>query len=96
MDNGVGVTIGRRAASAIIESLKVKEIEGEPLLMQMIESLDPTFTVRSATRCSIEATLGMTCWYLGHFISLNADGTACLNCLKQYSNTWLIDFSTKY
>ncbi|XP_031286240.1 E3 ubiquitin-protein ligase UPL1 isoform X2 [Pistacia vera] len=32
MDRGVGVTIGRRAASAIADSLKVKEIEGEPLL----------------------------------------------------------------
>ncbi|XP_006474874.1 E3 ubiquitin-protein ligase UPL1 isoform X2 [Citrus sinensis] len=32
MDRGVGVTIGRRAASAITDSLKVKEIEGEPLL----------------------------------------------------------------
>ncbi|KAK6947097.1 HUWE1/Rev1, ubiquitin binding region [Dillenia turbinata] len=32
MDRGVGVTLGRRAASAIADSLKVKEIEGEPLL----------------------------------------------------------------
>lgn len=32
MDRGVGVTIGRRAASAIADSLKMKEIEGEPLL----------------------------------------------------------------
>ncbi|KAG8636924.1 hypothetical protein MANES_15G059000v8 [Manihot esculenta] len=32
MDRGVGVTIGRRAASAIADSMKVKEIEGEPLL----------------------------------------------------------------
>ncbi|GKV14839.1 hypothetical protein SLEP1_g25650 [Rubroshorea leprosula] len=32
MDRGVGVTLGRRAASAIVDSLKVKEIEGEPLL----------------------------------------------------------------
>lgn len=32
MDRGVGVTIGRRAVSAIADSLKVKEIEGEPLL----------------------------------------------------------------
>ncbi|XP_048323503.2 E3 ubiquitin-protein ligase UPL1 isoform X3 [Ziziphus jujuba] len=32
MDRGVGVTIGRRAVSAITDSLKVKEIEGEPLL----------------------------------------------------------------
>ncbi|XP_037491239.1 E3 ubiquitin-protein ligase UPL1 isoform X2 [Jatropha curcas] len=33
MDRGVGVTIGRRAASAIAaDSLKVKEVEGEPLL----------------------------------------------------------------
>ncbi|XP_044474315.1 E3 ubiquitin-protein ligase UPL1-like isoform X2 [Mangifera indica] len=32
MDRGVGVTIGRRTASAIADSLKVKEIEGEPLL----------------------------------------------------------------
>ncbi|KAK6934616.1 HUWE1/Rev1, ubiquitin binding region [Dillenia turbinata] len=32
MDRGVGVTIGRRAASAIADNLKVKEIEGEPLL----------------------------------------------------------------
>lgn len=30
MDRGVGVTIGRR--SALTDSLKVKEIEGEPLL----------------------------------------------------------------
>nr|XP_011461878.1 PREDICTED: E3 ubiquitin-protein ligase UPL1 isoform X1 [Fragaria vesca subsp. vesca] len=32
MDRGVGVTIGRRAVSSITDSLKVKEIEGEPLL----------------------------------------------------------------
>ncbi|KAF8414274.1 hypothetical protein HHK36_002275 [Tetracentron sinense] len=32
MDRGVGVTIGRRAVSAITDSLKVKEIEGAPLL----------------------------------------------------------------
>lgn len=32
MDRGVGVTLGRRAVSAIVDSLKVKEIEGEPLL----------------------------------------------------------------
>ncbi|XP_058115253.1 E3 ubiquitin-protein ligase UPL1 isoform X2 [Magnolia sinica] len=32
MDRGVGVTIGRRAVSAIANSLKVKEIEGTPLL----------------------------------------------------------------
>lgn len=32
MDRGVGVTIGRRAVSAIADSLKLKEIEGEPLL----------------------------------------------------------------
>ncbi|KAL5803856.1 hypothetical protein ACOSQ3_030656 [Xanthoceras sorbifolium] len=32
MDRGVGVTISRRAASASTDSLKVKEIEGEPLL----------------------------------------------------------------
>ncbi|XP_048235103.1 E3 ubiquitin-protein ligase UPL1 isoform X2 [Ricinus communis] len=32
MDRGVGVTIGRRAASAMADSMKVKEIEGEPLL----------------------------------------------------------------
>ncbi|KAM1099051.1 hypothetical protein ACFX15_005434 [Malus domestica] len=32
MDRGVGVTIGRRAVSALADSLKVKEIEGEPLL----------------------------------------------------------------
>ncbi|XP_023540404.1 E3 ubiquitin-protein ligase UPL1-like isoform X1 [Cucurbita pepo subsp. pepo] len=32
MDRGVGVTIGHRAASAIADSLKIKEIEGEPLL----------------------------------------------------------------
>lgn len=32
MDRGVGVTIGRRAANAIADSMKVKEIEGEPLL----------------------------------------------------------------
>lgn len=31
MDRGVGVTI-RRAASAIADGLKVKEIEGEPLV----------------------------------------------------------------
>lgn len=30
MDRGVGVTIGRR--SVLTDSLKVKEIEGEPLL----------------------------------------------------------------
>lgn len=32
MDRGVGVTIGRRAVSAIANSLKVKEVEGAPLL----------------------------------------------------------------
>nr|DAD23683.1 TPA_asm: hypothetical protein HUJ06_025146 [Nelumbo nucifera] len=32
MDRGVGVTIGRRAVSAIADSLKVKEVEGAPLL----------------------------------------------------------------
>ncbi|XP_022932377.1 E3 ubiquitin-protein ligase UPL1 isoform X1 [Cucurbita moschata] len=32
MDRGVGVTIGGRAASAIADSLTMKEIEGEPLL----------------------------------------------------------------
>ncbi|XP_058209928.1 E3 ubiquitin-protein ligase UPL1-like isoform X2 [Rhododendron vialii] len=32
MDRGVGVTVGRRAFSALADSLKLKEIEGEPLL----------------------------------------------------------------
>ncbi|XP_068643121.1 E3 ubiquitin-protein ligase UPL1-like isoform X2 [Aristolochia californica] len=32
MDRGVGVTVGRRTVSAIANSLKVKEIEGTPLL----------------------------------------------------------------
>ncbi|XVF70904.1 hypothetical protein PTKIN_Ptkin11bG0199900 [Pterospermum kingtungense] len=32
MDRGVGVTLGRRPGSAISDSLKVKEIEGDPLL----------------------------------------------------------------
>ncbi|KAM3302623.1 E3 ubiquitin-protein ligase UPL1 [Capsicum chacoense] len=32
MDRGVGVTIGRRASSSFSESLKLKELEGEPLL----------------------------------------------------------------
>ncbi|KAL6999109.1 E3 ubiquitin-protein ligase upl1 [Sarracenia purpurea var. burkii] len=32
MDRGVGITIGRRASSALTEGLKLKEIEGEPLL----------------------------------------------------------------
>lgn len=32
MDRGVGVTLGRRAFSALADSLKLKEIEGEPLL----------------------------------------------------------------
>ncbi|CAN0915763.1 E3 ubiquitin-protein ligase UPL1 [Linum grandiflorum] len=32
MDRSVGVSIGRRATSAIVDSMKVKEIEGEPLL----------------------------------------------------------------
>uniref|UniRef100_A0A5B6YM25 HECT-type E3 ubiquitin transferase n=1 Tax=Davidia involucrata TaxID=16924 RepID=A0A5B6YM25_DAVIN len=32
MDRGIGVTIGRRASAAIAEGLKLKEIEGEPLL----------------------------------------------------------------
>ncbi|XVE50857.1 hypothetical protein DITRI_Ditri01bG0197700 [Diplodiscus trichospermus] len=32
MDRGVGVTIGRRPGSTLSNSLKVKEIEGEPLL----------------------------------------------------------------
>ncbi|XP_050371147.1 E3 ubiquitin-protein ligase UPL1 isoform X2 [Argentina anserina] len=31
-DRGVGVTIGRRAVSSITDSLRVREIEGEPLL----------------------------------------------------------------
>ncbi|KAK9156355.1 hypothetical protein Sjap_003835 [Stephania japonica] len=31
-DRGVGVTIGRRAVSAISDNLKIKEIEGSPLL----------------------------------------------------------------
>ncbi|XVE80553.1 hypothetical protein DITRI_Ditri14bG0149300 [Diplodiscus trichospermus] len=32
MDRGVGVTLGRRPGSTISDSLKVKEIEGEPLV----------------------------------------------------------------
>ncbi|XP_040986368.1 E3 ubiquitin-protein ligase UPL1-like isoform X1 [Juglans microcarpa x Juglans regia] len=32
MDRGVGITLGRRTASTIADGLKVKEIEGEPLL----------------------------------------------------------------
>ncbi|KAI3703086.1 hypothetical protein L6452_28841 [Arctium lappa] len=32
IDRGVGVTIGRRTSSALLESLKMKEVEGEPLL----------------------------------------------------------------
>ncbi|KAM7504309.1 hypothetical protein LguiB_003213 [Lonicera macranthoides] len=32
MDRGVGVTIGRRPSSALAESMKLKELEGEPLL----------------------------------------------------------------
>lgn len=32
MDRGVGVTIGRRGVSSVTDSLKGKEIEGEPLL----------------------------------------------------------------
>ncbi|XP_047340664.1 E3 ubiquitin-protein ligase UPL1-like [Impatiens glandulifera] len=32
IDRGVGVTIGRRASTSFTESLKLKEIEGEPLL----------------------------------------------------------------
>ncbi|OVA07229.1 Ubiquitin-associated domain/translation elongation factor EF-Ts [Macleaya cordata] len=32
MDRGIGVTIGRRAVSAIADRLKVKEIEGAPLM----------------------------------------------------------------
>ncbi|KAH0671499.1 hypothetical protein KY290_026845 [Solanum tuberosum] len=32
MDRGVGVTIARRASSSFSESLKLKELEGEPLL----------------------------------------------------------------
>ncbi|KAI5571218.1 hypothetical protein BDE02_11G079400 [Populus trichocarpa] len=32
MDRGVGVTIGRRAASAFADGMKMNEIEGEPLL----------------------------------------------------------------
>lgn len=32
MDRGVGITIGRRTASTIADGLKLKEIEGEPLL----------------------------------------------------------------
>ncbi|KAL4579973.1 hypothetical protein LXL04_016144 [Taraxacum kok-saghyz] len=32
MDRGVGVSIGRRTSSALLENLKVKEVEGDPLL----------------------------------------------------------------
>ncbi|KAI3496711.1 hypothetical protein L1887_39084 [Cichorium endivia] len=32
IDRGVGVTIGRRTSSALLENLKVKEVEGDPLL----------------------------------------------------------------
>ena len=32
MDRGVGVTIGQHASSALADSLKFKEIEGDPLL----------------------------------------------------------------
>ncbi|KNA23829.1 hypothetical protein SOVF_020560 [Spinacia oleracea] len=32
MDRGVGVTIGRRTGAALLDVLKVKEVEGEPLL----------------------------------------------------------------
>ncbi|GJY99025.1 retrovirus-related pol polyprotein LINE-1 [Tanacetum coccineum] len=32
IDRGVGVTIGRRTSSALLESLKVKEVDGDPLL----------------------------------------------------------------
>ncbi|GMH25044.1 hypothetical protein Nepgr_026887 [Nepenthes gracilis] len=32
MDRGVGVTIGRRASSSLVDSFKVREVEGEPLL----------------------------------------------------------------
>ncbi|XP_024960063.1 E3 ubiquitin-protein ligase UPL1-like [Cynara cardunculus var. scolymus] len=32
IDRGVGVTIGRRTSSALLERLKMKEVEGEPLL----------------------------------------------------------------
>lgn len=32
MDRGVGVTIGQRAVSASADGLKVKEIEGDPLV----------------------------------------------------------------
>jgi len=32
MDRGVGATIGRRTGSSLSEVLKVKEVEGEPLL----------------------------------------------------------------
>ena len=32
IDRGVGVSIGRRTSSAVLESLKMKEVEGEPLL----------------------------------------------------------------
>ncbi|CAI9088204.1 OLC1v1022471C1 [Oldenlandia corymbosa var. corymbosa] len=32
IDRGVGVTIGRRLSSAVAETLKLKELEGEPLL----------------------------------------------------------------
>ena len=32
IDRGVGVTIGQRTSSALLESLKVKEVEGDPLL----------------------------------------------------------------
>lgn len=32
MDRGVGVTIGRRVSSSLAETVKLKELEGEPLL----------------------------------------------------------------
>jgi E3 ubiquitin-protein ligase HUWE1 len=32
MDRGVGVTIGQRAVSSSADGLKVKEIEGDPLV----------------------------------------------------------------
>lgn len=54
MDRGVGITIGRRAASTIADSLKGKEIEGEPLLdANALKALVRLLRLAQVMPCSI-------------------------------------------
>lgn len=54
MDRGVGVTIGRRTGSTI-DSLKVKEIEGEPLLdANALKALVRLLRLAQVMPCSIQ------------------------------------------